>query len=43
MIRSFGVETIIWEGIAFAAAAFITIRLKVRQQAAHTVCRPLIW
>ncbi|HEI8862531.1 TPA: MFS transporter [Morganella morganii] len=40
MIRSFGVETIIWAGIAFAAAAFITIRLKVRQQAAaHTVCR----
>lgn len=40
MIRSFGVDTIIWAGIVFAAAAFITVRLKVRQQAAaHTICR----
>lgn len=40
MIRSFGADTIIWAGIVFAVAAFITVRLKVRQQAAaHTICR----
>ncbi len=40
MIRSFGVETIIWAGIAFAAAAFISVRLKVRQQAATKAVIP---
>ncbi|MEY1422237.1 MFS transporter [Morganella morganii] len=40
MIRSFGVETIIWAGIAFAAAAFISVRLKVRQQAAAMAVIP---